>query len=77
MSPLTFLTTSHCANHDLSLCSLSATRKKRKPAPDAATPAEIKTYTETSNIPSVHGTKPPGISALALAKEATVTVTGG
>ncbi|GAA5933363.1 pre-mRNA-processing factor 19 [Sporobolomyces koalae] len=57
--------------------SLSATRKKRKPAADAATPAEIKTYTETANIPSVHGTKPPGISALALAKDAAVTVTGG
>ncbi|GAA5960774.1 hypothetical protein JCM3765_000812 [Sporobolomyces pararoseus] len=56
---------------------LSATRKKRKPAPDAASPAEMKTYTETSNIPSVHGTKPPGVSALALAKDATVTVTGG
>ncbi|GAA5895311.1 pre-mRNA-processing factor 19 [Sporobolomyces salmoneus] len=56
---------------------LSATRKKRKPAADAASPAEMKTYTEISTIPSVHGTKPPGVSALALAKDATVTVTGG
>ncbi|GAA5889605.1 hypothetical protein JCM5296_002409 [Sporobolomyces johnsonii] len=56
---------------------LSATRKKRKPAPDAATPAEIKTYTQTTTVPSMHGTKPPGVSALTLAKDATIIVTGG
>ncbi|GAA5939683.1 hypothetical protein JCM1841_001150 [Sporobolomyces salmonicolor] len=56
---------------------LSATRKKRKPAPDAATPAEIKTYTQTTTVPSMHGTKPPGVSALTLAKDSTIIVTGG
>ncbi|GAA5894225.1 hypothetical protein JCM6882_007606 [Rhodosporidiobolus microsporus] len=56
---------------------LSATRKKRKPAPEAATPADVKTFTQTATVPSLHTTKPPGVSALDLAKDGQVLVTGG
>lgn len=56
---------------------LSATRKKRKPAEGYATPADLKTYTQSATVPSMHGTKPPGISALDLAKDGEVLVTGG
>ncbi|KAK4702029.1 pre-mRNA-processing factor 19, partial [Phenoliferia sp. Uapishka_3] len=57
--------------------SLSATRKKRKPAATYATPADLKTYLQSNTIPSLHGTKPPGVTALALAKSASLLVTGG
>ncbi|GAA5833028.1 hypothetical protein JCM11251_006484 [Rhodosporidiobolus azoricus] len=56
---------------------LSATRKKRKPAAEAATPADVKTFTQTATVPSLHTTKPPGVSALDLAKDGQVLVTGG
>jgi pre-mRNA-processing factor 19 len=57
--------------------SLSATRRKRKPAADYATPDTLKTYVQTAAIPSLHTTKPAGLSALALAKDASLIVTGG
>ncbi|BGP17823.1 hypothetical protein JCM10213_008377 [Rhodosporidiobolus nylandii] len=56
---------------------LSSTRKKRKPSPESATPADVKTFVQTTAIPSLHTTKPPGVSALALAKDGEVLVTGG
>lgn len=57
--------------------SLSATRKKRKPAEGYATPAVVKTYVQNTTVPSLHGTKPPGISSLDLAKGGELFVTGG
>ncbi|GAA5852372.1 hypothetical protein JCM8547_006758 [Rhodosporidiobolus lusitaniae] len=56
---------------------LSAGRKKRKPSPESATPEVVKTFTQTSTVPSLHTTKPPGVSALDLAKDGEVLVTGG
>ncbi|SCZ87646.1 BZ3500_MvSof-1268-A1-R1_Chr2-2g05112 [Microbotryum saponariae] len=63
--------------HWLSFCSLSATRRKRKAPADYATADAIKAYTTTTAIPSLHTTKPAGLSALALAKDASLIVTGG
>ncbi|KAM0745785.1 WD40 repeat-like protein [Meredithblackwellia eburnea MCA 4105] len=58
--------------------SLSATRKKRKPPAGWTTVDQIKTFVQTTTVPSMHGTKPPGISALALGgKEKELVVTGG
>ncbi|SCV70453.1 BQ2448_1847 [Microbotryum intermedium] len=56
---------------------LSATRRKRKPPADYATADAIKAYTTTTAIPSLHTTKPAGLSALALAKQASLILTGG
>lgn len=47
---------------------LSAARKKRKPAPGYATPAEVKTFVATHTIPSLHSASPAGITALALSQ---------
>ena len=47
---------------------LSATRRKRKPAPEHATPAQVKTFTATHTIPSLHAASPAGINSLALSK---------
>jgi pre-mRNA-processing factor 19 len=58
-------------------CRLSATRKKRKPSPECATPDDVKAYAQSTTIPSLHTTKPPGISSLALAKDGDLVVTGG
>ncbi|KAM0786382.1 hypothetical protein ACM66B_001850 [Microbotryomycetes sp. NB124-2] len=57
--------------------SLSAVRKKRKPADGYSTPADLKTFTQTHTIPSLHGTKPPGIAALDVADGGQLFVTGG
>lgn len=60
--------------------SLEAARKKRKqdkPPASTATSADVQTYVESATIPSMHTTKPPGVSALALAKEGTMVLTGG
>lgn len=57
--------------------SLSATRKKRKVAPEYVKPAELKNYVQQTAITSLHGTKPPGITALDLAKSGSLIVTGG
>jgi pre-mRNA-processing factor 19 len=47
---------------------LSSVRKKRKPAPGYATPAEVKDYSLVHTIPSLHSASPAGITALALSK---------
>lgn len=63
----------------LLLFRLGSTRKKRKPAADHATPDAVKTYSQTLAIPSLHGAKPPGISALDIGHGAAshLMVTGG
>ncbi|KAJ2920366.1 hypothetical protein MD484_g156, partial [Candolleomyces efflorescens] len=48
---------------------LSAARKKRKPGQvHAAAVAELKTYTATHTVPSLHSASPAGINSLALSK---------
>ncbi|GAA5990215.1 hypothetical protein JCM10908_005877 [Rhodotorula pacifica] len=59
------------------VAALSATRKKRKPSPDAASVDEIKAFAQGTTIPSVHTTKPPGVAALTLAKNGELFVSGG
>lgn len=55
--------------------SLSAQRKKRKADPKVA--AAVKTYTQINHVPSLHATKPAGITALDLAADGNTVVTGG
>ena len=57
--------------------SLSSVRKKRKPAPGYATAESLKSYVQINHVPSLHATKPAGISALDVASDGTVVVTGG
>lgn len=57
--------------------SLSSTRRKRKPAADYAKPADLADYVQKSHVPSLHATKPAGITTLDLAKDGNVVVTGG
>jgi pre-mRNA-processing factor 19 len=57
--------------------SLSSVRRKRKLAPGYSKAADVKTYTQTSTVPSVHGTKPPGITALDLSLDGKLALTGG
>lgn len=57
--------------------SLSSVRKKRKPAPGYATAENVKAYAESKNIGSMHGTKPPGVSALDLSVDGKTIITGG
>jgi pre-mRNA-processing factor 19 len=45
---------------------LSAVRKKRKAPAGSATVAEVKEYTSTHTIPSLHSSSPPGITSIAL-----------
>ncbi|KAF8971451.1 WD40-repeat-containing domain protein [Flammula alnicola] len=45
---------------------LSAARKKRKPAPGYATVAEVKTFVASHTIPSLHSASPSGITSLAI-----------
>ena len=59
------------------LCSLSSVRKKRKPAPGYVNAETLKKFVQINHIPSLHATKPPGISALDLAADGNVVVTGG
>ncbi|KAH8120623.1 Prp19-domain-containing protein [Phellopilus nigrolimitatus] len=57
---------------------LSATRRKRKPAPEHATQAQVKTFTATHTVPSLHAASPSGITSLALSKaQPGVFATGG
>ncbi|EIW72796.1 hypothetical protein TREMEDRAFT_67061 [Tremella mesenterica DSM 1558] len=56
---------------------LSSVRKKRKPAAGYVTAERIKDYTQINHIPSLHATKPPGISTLDLASDGNVVITGG
>jgi pre-mRNA-processing factor 19 len=59
------------------MSSLSSTRKKRKPAAGYAKAADVKTYQQTSHVPSLHQTKLAGISALDLASDGKTILTGG
>lgn len=52
-------------------------RKKRKPAPGYANAEAVKGYTEIKALGSMHGTKPPGVTALDLASDGKTIVTGG
>lgn len=62
-----------------SFATLSAARKKRpKQAPaEWATAATIGQLTETETVPSMHTTKPPGISSLDVANDGSLVLTGG
>ncbi|KAI5474900.1 pre-mRNA-processing factor 19 [Pseudohyphozyma bogoriensis] len=62
---------------EATVATLSGGRKKRKAAEGHATAADIEAYTTSTTIPSLHGTKPPGVSAIGLAKDASLIVTGG
>lgn len=72
-----FCPQSHARELTLGTRRLSATRKKRKPSPDAASVDEIKAFAQGATVPSVHTTKPPGVSALTLAKNGELFVSGG
>lgn len=56
---------------------LSATRRKRKPAPGYVTATEVRTFTQVSTVPSLHATKPQGITALDLSADGNLALTGG
>ncbi|WVQ97432.1 hypothetical protein IAU59_004545 [Kwoniella sp. CBS 9459] len=56
---------------------LSSGRKKRKPAPGYSKADQVKSYTQISHVPSLHATKPAGITALDVAQDGNVVVTGG
>ncbi|KAG0142777.1 hypothetical protein CROQUDRAFT_662100 [Cronartium quercuum f. sp. fusiforme G11] len=57
---------------------LSATRKKRKVPPGYATPAALKAYAQQTLIPSLHSTKPPGLTCLQVTGENdSLIVSGG
>lgn len=56
---------------------LSATRRKRKPAPGYVTATEVRTFTQVATVPSLHATKPQGITALDLSADGNLALTGG
>ncbi|RUS13758.1 WD40-repeat-containing domain protein [Endogone sp. FLAS-F59071] len=57
---------------------LSETRKKRKPPKEGYTSADaIKTYKLLSSVPSLHLSRPPGISAIDLDRGRDLVLTGG
>lgn len=47
---------------------LSAARKKRKPPPGYSNAAEVRTFTATHTIPSLHSASPAGITSLAVSR---------
>ncbi|KAK4052015.1 hypothetical protein OIO90_004545 [Microbotryomycetes sp. JL221] len=51
--------------------------KQRVVETNQSTPEDVKSFTQTHSIPSLHGTKPPGISALDAADGGQLFVTGG
>ena len=57
--------------------SLTAGRKKRKPAPGYSKAADVKTFTQTSTVPSLHSTKPAGVTAIDLSSDGRHALTGG
>ena len=66
------------AQIDETSTALSATRRKRKPAPEHATVAQIKTYTAQHTIPSLHAASPAGINSITLShSKAGLFATGG
>ncbi|KAL8281350.1 hypothetical protein RQP46_006384 [Phenoliferia psychrophenolica] len=59
---------------------LEAARKKRKqdkPPASTATAAEVASFVQSEDQKSMHSTKPAGMSCLALAKDGSLTLTGG
>ncbi|MBW0534235.1 hypothetical protein O181_073950 [Austropuccinia psidii MF-1] len=57
---------------------LMAKRKKRKVPPTYASSEAIKSYVQTTSIPSLHSTKPPGVTCLQVTgMDDTLVVTGG
>lgn len=56
---------------------LSSTRKKRKPAPGYSNAEQVKSFAQQSTVPSLHATKPPGITALDVSADGNLAVTGG
>lgn len=56
---------------------LSATRRKRKPAPGYVTADDVRSYTQLSTVPSLHATKPAGVTALDLSVDGSLALTGG
>ncbi|ORX35988.1 putative nuclear matrix protein NMP200 [Kockovaella imperatae] len=56
---------------------LSSVRKKRKAPAGYATPDQVKSYAQINHVPSLHATKPPGISALDVASNGKTILTGG
>ncbi|EPQ32407.1 uncharacterized protein PFL1_00603 [Pseudozyma flocculosa PF-1] len=59
---------------------LSAQRKaksKRKAPEGYATAADIGSFAETQNIPSMHSTKPPGVTCLDVSADGNLIATGG
>lgn len=66
------------AQIDATAESLTSTRRKRKPAPEHAKAADVKTYKATHAIPSLHSAAPAGITSLALSRaQPGVFATGG
>ena len=66
------------AKIDETNAALTATRRKRKPAPEHATSEQVKTYTSQHTIGSLHSPKTPGINTLALSRtQSGLFVTGG
>lgn len=59
------------------MSSLSSTRKKRKAPEGYASQDSVKAFTQSATVPSLHGTKPPGISALEAVNGGSSFVTGG
>jgi pre-mRNA-processing factor 19 len=57
--------------------SLMLTRKKRKAPPGYATPEAVSAYVETLSIPSMHASKPAGVSALDVSADGNLILTGG
>ena len=52
-------------------------RKKRKAPPGYTTADQVKSYAQINHVPSLHSTKPPGITALDLASDGKTILTGG
>lgn len=68
----------HVAKIDETNAALSATRRKRKPAPGHATAEQVKSYTLQHTVGSLHSPKTPGINSLALSRtQPDLFVTGG
>jgi pre-mRNA-processing factor 19 len=56
---------------------LSAVRRKRKPAPGYVKADNVRTFVQSSTVPSLHSTKPAGITALDLCVGKDLALTGG
>ncbi|KAJ9121807.1 hypothetical protein QFC22_002430 [Naganishia vaughanmartiniae] len=56
---------------------LSSTRKKRKPAPGYTNAEHVKSFIQQTTVPSLHATKPAGITALDVSMDGNLAVTGG